>query len=454
MAKHDRHYLGDGVAIQRRGEVWWLDVYRQGERFRHSLATRDKGKAVMMAGSVLTMIKDQERKIHELAERIPSLRQKLQSILISKPTVFLEPIQGPVEQGAPPLNKITHHGCMPAWVESIIGSYEGTMIDRLRDLALEGTNVNDLLRTAVREEVTGILDQRRPASPAAIAWEAAFQKFEKSKTGKVKPETLKNILRDVRQFIAFAKVPHVGDATSALVDEWVSALQAEGSSPKTAWNKRVSLSSFFKWAQKVQKIIPANPVSDTEPPKVDAKDPEYLTRDQFTQRMERIKGKPWEWVVGLSALGLRLGEITRLDPERDIDIPGRNIRVRNTDEGSVKTGKPRNVVILDQMLRYVMMVPKEGFSWNDKEISKVTCALGVGNLLVRHTTETHLRLNGVLPQAVGDFWLGHDGRTGGKNYAGWWRPSEPPMELTYFGLPLLPHGIPQVTPEVRKAYKA
>lgn len=450
MAKDDRHFLGDGVAIQRRGTIWWLDVYREGERLRHSLATRDKGEAVMMAGSVLTMLKDQERKIHQVAEGIPSLRQKLQSILLSKPTVFQEPIQGPVEQGAPPLNKIPHHGCMPAWVESIIGSYEGTMIDRLRDLALAGVDLKDIVRGAVREEVF-----HKSPLPAAIAWEDALQKFEKSKMSKVEANTLKNLLRDVRGFVSFAKVPHVGDATSALVDEWVSAIQAGGSSPKTAWNKRVSLSSFFKWAQKVQKLIPANPVADTEPPKLDAKDPEYLTRDQFTQRMERIKGKPWEWVVGLSALGLRLGEITRLDPEHDIDIPGRNIRVRNTDKGSVKTGKPRNVVILDQMLRFVLMVPKEGFRWkSDKEISTATCAMGVGNLLVRHTIETHLRLNGVLPQAVGDFWLGHDGRTGAKNYAGWWKPSEPPMALTYFGLRLVPHGIPEVSSAVRQAYKA
>lgn len=428
MAKHDRLHFGDGVAIQRRGKVWWLDLYRAGERTRVSLRTHDEGVATMMASQVKQQIRARKGLIDVLSlfARLP----------------------------ADHVNKAWEHmmanGCYIFKLPP-----ENWAVEELTNIALESVNVEEVLRTAVREEVSGILDERRPASPVAIAWEAALQKFQKSKTGKVEPETLKNILRDVRQFIAFAKVPHVGDATSALVDEWVGALLAGGSSPKTAWNKRVSLSSFFKWAQKVQKIIPANPVADTEPPKVDAKDPEYLTRDQFTQRMERIKGKAWEWVVGLSALGLRLGEITRLDPERDIDISGRNIRVRNTEKGSVKNGKPRNVVILDQMLRYVMMVPKEGFRWkSDKEISTATCAMGVGNLLVRHTIETHLRLNGVLPQAVGDFWLGHDGRTGGKNYAGWWRPSEPPMELTYFGLPLVLHGIPQVSSEVRKAYKA
>lgn len=34
-----RIYLGDGVAIKRRGRVWWLHVYREGKRIRKSLRT-------------------------------------------------------------------------------------------------------------------------------------------------------------------------------------------------------------------------------------------------------------------------------------------------------------------------------------------------------------------------------------------------------------------------------
>jgi integrase len=423
MAKRDRHYLGDGVAIQLRGRVWALDIYRTGKRFRRSLGTLDVGEALMKA--------DKLRKDLEIREELIKL------------STFLAAI--PEEEKRQEIWRSLQKK----------GSWTGVVpehsphIAMLRDLSLDGSRMEDLMRRVVREE-----GAHKTPQTAAVLWEDALQRFARSKTGKVVPDTLKYLLRDTREFIVYAKVPHVGDATSALVDEWVSALQAGGASPKTAKNKRLSLSSFFRWAVRTARIVEKNPVSNTEAPKVDAKDPEYLTRDQFAHRMERIKGQPWEWVPGLSALGLRLGEIRRLDPERDIDIAGRNIRVRNTDAGSTKNGQQRNVVILDQALPYVMMVPKKGFWWSDKHISKVTCAMGVGNHLLRHTLETHLRLNGVDPQAVGDIWLGHDGRTGAKHYAGRWRPSEPPMILTYFGLPLVSRGIPDVPPAVRQSNKA
>lgn len=49
MKKPERIYLGDGVAIQLRGHVWWLDIYRKGKRSRQSLRTANRKMALMKA---------------------------------------------------------------------------------------------------------------------------------------------------------------------------------------------------------------------------------------------------------------------------------------------------------------------------------------------------------------------------------------------------------------------
>lgn len=420
MGTPDRIYLGEGIALQRRGETWWLDIYRAGRRIRRSLGTQDDQNALEIGTTLLSDLRRAQGTI------------EVESILAAMCNCEQEEM----------FRSLAEKGC---WIGRDPRNESAKL---LRDLAFEGIQTEDALRRVVREEVHG-----RRSSTTLTSWDDALGKFEKSKAKKVGAESLKNIIRDVREFIDASGVPTVEAVTPAHVDEWVSDLQAKGKSAKTAANKRVNLSSLFTWAHKVQRLIPSNPVSDTEAPKIIREDPEYLTRDQVVQRMERIKGKPWEWIAGLSLYaGLRLGDISRLDPAKSIDIPGRNIHFRESKRN--RQNIVRNVPILDQALPYVMMIPKEGFYWKDsKQISKDTCAAGVGNLLCRHTFETHLRLCGVLPQAVGDLWLGHDAKTGAEHYAGWWKPSEPAMSLTYFGLPLVKTGIPEVSAAARNAYK-
>lgn len=429
MAKHARHYLGNGIAIQLRGEVWSLDVYRQGKRFRRSLGTQDEVEALMVANSLKKelQIREELLELCSFFAGVPDLKQreKIWNTLLEKGIWT-----GPITPSKNP-------------------NIKNPNIAILQDLALEGIRTEDLMRRVFREEINA------PGCSIFTPWAKALKNFGTSKTRSVVSDSLDNIMRDVRAFIAFAKTPNVQDTTSNVIDQWISDLLAKGDEPKTAKNKRGSLSIFFTWATRVAKIIEKNPVLDTDPPKVDREDPEYLTREQALKGMERIAGHPTEWIAGLSLYsGIRLGELHRLNKDRDVDIPGRNIRVRKTKKGSKSQGQQRNVPILDQALPYAVMMPREGFPDKIKKVSTAMNKLGVGNLLLRHTLETHLRLNGVVPDAVGDLWLGHSARTGGEYYKGWWKPSESPLTLTFFGLPLVKYGVPEIPPNIRASYNS
>ncbi len=60
MAGNDRRHLGDGVSIQRRGKVWWIDLYHSKKRFRQSLETYDVGEALIMAAKFHLELRAQE----------------------------------------------------------------------------------------------------------------------------------------------------------------------------------------------------------------------------------------------------------------------------------------------------------------------------------------------------------------------------------------------------------
>src|SRR5262245_12613890 len=78
----DRVYLGSGVAIQKRGQTWTIDVYRNGLRFRKTLGkTCDRGGAVMAAGEILSSLEREREKVeglHYLAILKQAARDRLQ----------------------------------------------------------------------------------------------------------------------------------------------------------------------------------------------------------------------------------------------------------------------------------------------------------------------------------------------------------------------------------------
>ncbi len=57
MTKKGRHYFGEGVAIQRRGTIWWLDFYRSGKRIRRSLETSEMSYALMAGNALIKQIR-------------------------------------------------------------------------------------------------------------------------------------------------------------------------------------------------------------------------------------------------------------------------------------------------------------------------------------------------------------------------------------------------------------
>ncbi len=78
MASKDRQYLGDGLAIQRRGKVWWIDLYHSKKRFRQSLETQDVGEALLMANKFRKELEAQKSLIElsRYAARIPNVKNR------------------------------------------------------------------------------------------------------------------------------------------------------------------------------------------------------------------------------------------------------------------------------------------------------------------------------------------------------------------------------------------
>jgi hypothetical protein len=139
-----RVYLEDGVAIQLWHGVWSVDIYRRGKRLRKSLETGDRGRALMLAGGILSSLKEREAEINWLADDLPFIRR----FVIETAKVLELP-------EIPPLAKKT------------VDAWEKMSVDRLRNLALEGTSEESRLLRIVQSE-------REKNAPAAVAVDVAL----------------------------------------------------------------------------------------------------------------------------------------------------------------------------------------------------------------------------------------------------------------------------------------
>ena len=115
-------------------------------------------------------------------------------------------------------------------------------------------------------------------------------------------------------------------------------------------------------------MVDRNVFASCKPLRVPAKDPVYLTKEEFVRLITEIDDRDFKFLLMFAALtGMRRGEIINLT-WNDINFLTRMIRIRNTDSFTVKTTKPRNVPIpmllvseLERMARPTGYVfPEEG----------------------------------------------------------------------------------------------
>lgn len=130
MAERERLSLGDGIAVFRQYRTWIIEIYRHGKRIRGSLETRDKGKAVMMAGAIARALRRAEMEIETacvLAAVPAALHEKMAQDWAARGISILPPgsLDNPQSQAA----------------------------FRLRDAALESLHFQDSIKCAVREGI-------------------------------------------------------------------------------------------------------------------------------------------------------------------------------------------------------------------------------------------------------------------------------------------------------------
>ncbi|HXG60299.1 MAG TPA: tyrosine-type recombinase/integrase [Planctomycetota bacterium] len=374
----ERVRLGDGVAIYRRGRTWYMDWYFGGHRRRSSLKTRDKWDAILQAAR-----EQKKRMVHHWTNGHPELARDPKILRLELA------LQNP-------------HTFLPALGEAVL----------------------ELLH-----------QQESKADVPAVTWADAMREYEQHlRTGGGSEAYVRLVLNRLRHFIEFIKTETVAEVTPKHLDDYMASRAADA--PKTRKQKVVELRSFFVWAKK-RKMIGENPAEDLKAPKVPAREIDFYDAEEIRQLLDRIRGHKLEPIVQVALwTGLRRTELRALRGE-DISLTARKIVIL-----SPKTNVRREVPILDQALPTFEKLPTSGPVFpprNWGEVSRTLCSMGISLAKLRRTFVTHARLNGVAPHVVAK-WAGHGVQVEDAHYAGY-RLGARPLEMTFGGRPLAPHGV-------------
>lgn len=142
----------------------------------------------------------------------------------------------------------------------------------------------------------------------------------------ISPNSYSAYLRDLTEFEEFAKVTE-NKVTRNHIRGFLSFLDEKLNQPITRRRKLTSLRMYFQYLEN-EKLIKENPTKGMPSPKVESKEPQYLTEKEIKKLMTVIdKGRDEVIMKTLVETGIRLSELSQLDIQ-SINIRERSIKIK------------------------------------------------------------------------------------------------------------------------------
>lgn len=202
------------------------------------------------------------------------------------------------------------------------------------------------------------------------------------------------------------------------LNNYISFLGNEFSDkPATRARKIATLKSFFKYLSFKEKVLDINPATELESPRLDKRNPKYLTLDESLSLLRSIEGKNKERDMAIITIflncGLRLSEL--------VNINMVDIRSDNTLSVIGKGNKERsihlNTACLTAINSYIAVRPKDGvIDRNALFLSSRKTRIGRRN--VEMIIKKYIQLAGLDPKKYSPHKLRHTAATLMYQYGG------------------------------------
>src|SRR5258708_16386714 len=207
----------------------------------------------------------------------------------------------------------------------------------------------------------------------------ASTKFRAAMEGVIRDRTLIQLKSTLGQFERFTDNCSVHEITPEMVERFLNGLRERNGRDKTSrktWNNyRGDLHQFLEWCrEKPQRYISANPASETKRFEIENGHVEVLTVKRCQELMEHVaefKGGKLARYFGLASFaGIRPGELEKLaDIPELVDLENKVIRITAAIS---KTGKPRQIKIRPNLLKWLKKFPGEILPVNaDRELKTI-----------------------------------------------------------------------------------
>lgn len=142
----------------------------------------------------------------------------------------------------------------------------------------------------------------------------------------ISPNSYSAYLRDLSEFWEFAKV-NENKVTRNHIRGFLSFLNDKFNQPITRRRKLTSLRMYFQFLEN-EKFIKEDPTKGMPSPRVESKEPQYLTEKEIKSLMAIVeKGRDEVIMKTLVETGIRLSELAGLN-SGDIDIKNKTIKVK------------------------------------------------------------------------------------------------------------------------------
>jgi site-specific recombinase XerD len=227
----------------------------------------------------------------------------------------------------------------------------------------------------------------------------ASVRFRGALEGQVRDRTLVQLKSTLDQFERFLSHRASGETflhevTAADVEGFLRSIRAkDGVNPasRKTWNNyRGDLHQFFEWcADKQRRWLSANPAADVIRFKIDREHIEVLPLKRVQELMKHVAGFKEGKLVRYFALALFAGvrpggELEKLaENPQLVDLSNRVIRITPAIS---KTGKPRQIPIRPNLLKWLKRFPGEILPANaDRELKAIRKRFELSHDVCRHT---------------------------------------------------------------------
>jgi len=157
----------------------------------------------------------------------------------------------------------------------------------------------------------------------------------------ISPNSYSAYMRDLSEFEDYAKVAE-NKITRNHIRGFLSFLNENANQPITRRRKLTSLRMYFQFLEN-EKIIKDNPTKGIPSPKVESKEPNYLTEKEIKKLMSVVgNGRDEVIMKTLVETGMRLSELHQLNVQ-DVNIKERAVRLKR------KGNKEQTIPINDNL---------------------------------------------------------------------------------------------------------